>query len=144
MAALDALTMAASRLSATLSRSSSNRSAYTSNVMDALACPNIRCNALTLAPADTARDAAVCRRSCGVIVGNDSSAFWHACTAGSNTHARRLELRGTPPRRSVNTQPPQGEALLPGKVGARRFVIRATHERGVGVPSSRSFGNSNS
>jgi len=28
---------------------------------------------------------------------------------------------------------------LPAPVGARRFVIRATHERGVGVPSSRSL-----
>ena len=26
------------------------------------------------------------------------------------------------------------EALLPAPVGAGRFVIRATHERGVGVP----------
>ena len=31
------------------------------------------------------------------------------------------------------------EALLPAPVGADRFVIRATHERGVGVPSSRSL-----
>ena len=31
------------------------------------------------------------------------------------------------------------EALLPAPVGVRRFVIRATHERGVGVPSSRSL-----
>ena len=31
------------------------------------------------------------------------------------------------------------EALLPAPVGAGRFVIRATHERGVGVPSSRSL-----
>ena len=31
------------------------------------------------------------------------------------------------------------EALLPSPVGADRFVIRATHERGVGVPSSRSL-----
>jgi hypothetical protein len=28
---------------------------------------------------------------------------------------------------------------LPAPVGARRFVIRATHERGVGAPSSRSL-----
>lgn len=32
--------------------------------------PDIRCTAFTFAPADTANDAAVCRRSCGVIVGN--------------------------------------------------------------------------
>ena len=31
------------------------------------------------------------------------------------------------------------EALLPAPVVSGRFVIRATHERGVGVPSSRSF-----
>ena len=31
------------------------------------------------------------------------------------------------------------EALLPTPVGAGRFVIRATHERGVGLPSSRSL-----
>jgi hypothetical protein len=31
------------------------------------------------------------------------------------------------------------EALLPAPVGVGRFVIRATRERGVGVPSSRSF-----
>jgi hypothetical protein len=31
------------------------------------------------------------------------------------------------------------EALLPTPVGARRFVTRATHERGVGVRSSRSL-----
>jgi hypothetical protein len=28
---------------------------------------------------------------------------------------------------------------LPAPVGVGRFVIRATHERGVGVPSSRSL-----
>ena len=34
-------------------------------------CSRIRCTALTFAPADTARLAAVCRRSCGVIEGHD-------------------------------------------------------------------------
>ncbi len=53
--------------------------------MDAFACPSIRCTALTLAPADTAKLAAVCRRSCGVIAGNDSSALRHFATAGANT-----------------------------------------------------------
>ena len=43
--------IAVSRLTATASRSSSNRSAYTSSVMDALAWPSIRCTASTLAPA---------------------------------------------------------------------------------------------
>src|SRR6476646_11462339 len=33
----------------------------------------------------------------------------------------------------------RSEALLPAPYGASRFVIRATHERGVGVPSSRSL-----
>src|ERR1700752_4655411 len=37
------------------------------------------------------------------------------------------------------TGPPLREALLPTPVGASRFVIRATHERGVGVPPSRSL-----
>jgi hypothetical protein len=37
------------------------------------------------------------------------------------------------------SKPPSGEALLSAPVGANRFVIRATHERGVGVPSSRSL-----
>ena len=31
------------------------------------------------------------------------------------------------------------EALLQAPVGVGRFVIRATHERGVGLPSSRSL-----
>ncbi len=34
-----------------------------SRVMDAFACPSIRCTALTFAPALTARLAAVCRKS---------------------------------------------------------------------------------
>ncbi len=34
---------------------------------------------------------------------------------------------------------PYEEALLPAPVGAGRVVIRATHERGVGVPPSRSL-----
>jgi hypothetical protein len=42
-------------------------------VIDALAWPSIRCTALTFAPADTARLAALCRGSCGVMVGNVSS-----------------------------------------------------------------------
>jgi hypothetical protein len=49
------------------------------------------------------QDAAVCRRSCGVIVGNVSSACWHRRTASSSTRARQLELRSTPPRASANT-----------------------------------------
>src|SRR4029077_17389160 len=33
----------------------------------------------------------------------------------------------------------RSEALLPTPIGASRFVIRATRERGVGVPPSRSL-----
>lgn len=44
-----------------------------SKVMAAELCPSIRCTALTLAPADTANDAAVCRRSCGVTRGAPAS-----------------------------------------------------------------------
>ena len=44
-----------------------------------------------------------CRRSCGVIDGNVSSAFWHFATAGPNTRARQFEFRSTPPRWSVKT-----------------------------------------
>jgi hypothetical protein len=57
------------------SKSSSNRSAYTSSVMLAFACPSIRRTAFTFAPALTARLAAVCRRSSGVIDGKLSSVF---------------------------------------------------------------------
>jgi hypothetical protein len=38
------------------------------------ACPSIRCTALTLARTLTARLAAVCLKSCGVMVGNEWSA----------------------------------------------------------------------
>jgi hypothetical protein len=76
---------------------------YTSSVIDALACPSIRWTAFTLAPAEIAKLAAVCRRSCGVMVGKLLSAFRQAATAGANTRGRQLELRSTPPRRSVNT-----------------------------------------
>ncbi|OBC01436.1 hypothetical protein A5782_20550 [Mycobacterium sp. 852002-40037_SCH5390672] len=72
--------------------------------MLAFACPNMRCTAFTLAPALTAKLAAVCRKSCGVIVGNSgvlasppvatsrarcaAAAACTARTAGSNTRAR--------------------------------------------------------
>src|ERR1700722_15765314 len=36
-------------------------------------------------------------------------------------------------------EPPQGRRSCPAPVGVGRFVIRATRERGVGVPSSRSL-----
>jgi len=39
----------------------------------------------------------------------------------------------------LSSGPPRREALLPAPAGGGRFVIRATHECGVGVPSSRSF-----
>jgi hypothetical protein len=38
-----------------------------SSVTFADVCPSIRCNANTFTPADTARLAQVCRKSCGVI-----------------------------------------------------------------------------
>lgn len=50
-----------------LVRSASKRSAYVSRVTFADLCPRIRCSAKTLTPADTAKLAAVCRKSCGVI-----------------------------------------------------------------------------
>src|SRR4029453_5792119 len=59
---------------ATASRSSSNRSAYVSSVIAAEACPSIRWTAFTFAPAEIARDAAVCRRSCGVSRGTPERA----------------------------------------------------------------------
>jgi hypothetical protein len=58
------------RRSATPSRSSSQRSTDTSSVMDAFACPSMRCTTSTLAPALTARLAVVCGKSCGVMDGN--------------------------------------------------------------------------
>ena len=60
--------------------------AYTSSVI-ALAWPSIRRTAFTLAPALTAKLAAECRKSCGVIDGKESSAFRHCSTAGPNAHA---------------------------------------------------------
>src|SRR5882757_10298754 len=43
------------------------------------------------------------------------------------------------PRRLPDFRASAREALLPTPVGVGRFVIRATRERGVGVPSSRSL-----
>src|SRR6476619_444059 len=60
--------------------------------MLAFACPSIRCTAFTLAPALTARLAAVCRRSCGVIDGNDSSDLWYLRTAGRGRTASRPQV----------------------------------------------------
>ena len=60
-------------LSDTESRSSSNRSAYTSRVMAALACPSCRWTALTFAPLLTMRLAAVCRRSWTVMRGTPAA-----------------------------------------------------------------------
>jgi len=60
--------------------------------MLAFACPSIRCTPFTLAPALTARLAAVCRRSCGVIDGNDSSDLWHLRTAGRGRTASRPQV----------------------------------------------------
>jgi hypothetical protein len=38
-------------------------------------------------------------------------------------------------------RPPSWETLLPAPVGVGHFVIRATHERGVGVPSESELGD---
>ncbi len=65
--------------------------------MDALAWPSIRCTALALAPADTASEAAVWRRSWGVMAGKVSSASRQAATAGAKTRLRQLLLRSTLP-----------------------------------------------
>src|SRR5271166_1730840 len=67
--------------SATASKSESNKSAYASSVIAALAWPSIRWTTLTLAPALIARDAAVCRSACAVIRGNVGSAAWQRATA---------------------------------------------------------------
>jgi hypothetical protein len=86
--------IAASRFAATSSRSSSNKSAYTSSVMLAIAWPSIRWTALTLAPAMIARLAAVWRRSCGVIVGNSGVVAWPVAATWSILADRSLELVG--------------------------------------------------
>lgn len=67
--------------SAAVSRSESNRSAYVSSVIAALACPSIRCTTFGLAPAWIARLAAVWRSACAVIRGNDGSVAWQRATA---------------------------------------------------------------
>ena len=70
--------------SATASRSSSKRSAYWSKVSAALVCPSIRWMTFTFAPAETASEAAVCRRSWGVTRGKCSSLAWQRLTAPEN------------------------------------------------------------
>jgi len=52
------------------------------------ACPSIRCTAFTFAPALIANDAAVWRKSCGVIDGNVPSFFWHFRIASPKTRLR--------------------------------------------------------
>jgi hypothetical protein len=63
---------------------------------------------------------------------------WIQCTRWPgpyDPHARfRSDIAGL-----SNVGPPLLEALLPAPVGVGHFVIRATRERGVGVPSSRSL-----
>jgi hypothetical protein len=48
-------------------------------------------------------------------------------------------LASTPDGDSRLFEPPRGRRSCPAPVGVGHFVIRATHERGVGVPSSRSL-----
>ena len=56
-------------------------------------------------------------------------------------HARQRDSPNVAVKHSFSSEPGPlyEEALLPAPVGAGRFVIRATRERGVGVPSSRSL-----
>jgi hypothetical protein len=61
-----AFTPPVATLSATVSRSESNKSAYTSSVIAALTWPSILCTTFTFAPARIASDAAVCRSACAV------------------------------------------------------------------------------
>jgi len=65
--------IAASRFAATSSRSSSNKSAHPVKVIDALAPAQHALRRFDVGPALIASDAAVCRRSSGVI---DGKAFW--------------------------------------------------------------------
>ena len=66
------------------------RSAYVSSVVAAEACPSIRWVAFMFAPAEIARDAAVCLRSCGVSRGTPDR---HAAPAN---HPRVLLSRKFP------------------------------------------------
>src|SRR5512144_1466970 len=66
----------------------------------------MRCTALTLAPALTARLAAVSRRLCGVNGAKPS-----ARTAGSNTCRRKLLLSSRPPAALGNTRSSAGNPL---------------------------------
>ena len=58
---------------------------------------SIICTALTFAPELAARDAAVCRRSWGVIVGKVGSAFCALLTAGAKTRGRNRLTVSTAP-----------------------------------------------
>src|SRR6185312_13880521 len=71
-----------------------------------------------------------CRSSCDFFV-------WIQCMGWPGPYEPQERFRGIAvlPKRRASAW----EALLPTPVGASRFVIRATHERGVGVPSSRSL-----
>ena len=82
-----------------------------SNVIAAEACPSIFWTALTLAPALTARLAAVCRRSCGVVRG-----FLGMDDGFSEPTRRRmwpLEVV------AAVTRPQQGLVALPPRTGGR-------------------------
>lgn len=95
--------------------------AYRSSVIAADAWPSMRCTAFTLAPALTARDAAVCRSSCGVSPGWPISA-----AALSNHNARALRLRKTPPIGDVNAR---SSRSLPASATTRS----STSDRGIGT-----------
>src|SRR5207247_5507346 len=85
------------------------------------AWPSIRWTAFTLAPAETARLAAVCLSSCGV------SPAAPACSAAASNQPRRaLRLRSGAPVGDVNTR-----AL--GSLPARYTANSSTTKRGSGT-----------
>ncbi|TKJ31222.1 hypothetical protein A6V29_18550 [Blastococcus sp. CCUG 61487] len=90
--------------------------------MAAEACPSILWTLLTVAPLATAREAAVCRRSCGV-----TSLSPAVRTAGSNTARRQFRSRSTVPlavviSRSSPCLPSQWRASDSASVAGRGTV----------------------
>lgn len=72
-----------------------------SKVIAADLCPSIFCTALTFAPADTASDAAVCHRSCGVTRGNPGVA---GSRCGATGGVATLLERHWPAVKAVTTE----------------------------------------
>src|SRR6476620_4985441 len=67
-------------------------------------CPSMVWTDLGLAPVLMAREAAVCRKSCGVITGNVGSDSIHRATAGANVLLRNLDTLSCRPVWLVNTR----------------------------------------